>query len=427
MNKKNISSLLILTAFLFLAVLSFSLSQKVFAAPIRTYGAVYIHTSFRSGGSWWNQAGVPVAVNSRGGGSYSGACNTGGTPVGRDCGSQSVIVNSNCGSSTGFHNSDGSGWTYYEAPSYAFAACHCSFDIILASLGNKDGSWSTNNGTQLITWHDWYWSTETGAFGNDQTWVGYFDWCYNECHLGDVQYRCSGNMRQQRTCGYHDQDTCYDWSPWGNIQDCGGDYWTNNYRCSGQWLQRQYVSRGCSGTTCFANTSWQNIQNCGTSGWLNEYQCTADGSTLQQKWCDRACIANSCSQNCYWKDKETFPPMELCPCRDKVYAGKSISVSDIIELRASINKNEGIAKRSVTSWTDSNLKTGMPIRYIHTKQMCDALVRLNRDLSLGLNLKCPLDNVAAQKIVSGTHLKHICDDLNDIVNKYNSSKRCKTP
>jgi hypothetical protein len=90
--------------------------------------------------------------------------------------------------------------------------------------------------------------------------------CTNECTYGSTERKCSGNYVQQRNCGNYDSDPCTEWSDWINIENCGSSGWTDEYQCSGNWVQRKWINKGCAYAQCYANSEWKNYQNCSASG-----------------------------------------------------------------------------------------------------------------------------------------------------------------
>jgi len=81
---------------------------------------------------------------------------------------------------------------------------------------------------------------------------------------------CSGGQCVD-SCTTHDYQQCYDDDVYGmtpvndredKFDECGSDVWTDNYQCSGDWVQRQKTLKGCSGSSCFENTQWFNQINC---------------------------------------------------------------------------------------------------------------------------------------------------------------------
>lgn len=122
------------------------------------------------------------------------------------------------------------------------------------------------------------------------------DWSSNYCKDNDVYHK--------RTC--HNRGcankSCYDniYTQEEKVQECGNASWTDNYRCLGNWRQREWINRGCSAGSCYKTSEWRDYQDCGTSGWLDEYQCSGD--TLQRKWANRGCSGSSCYETTEWRD-----------------------------------------------------------------------------------------------------------------------------
>lgn len=128
--------------------------------------------------------------------------------------------------------------------------------------------------------------------------------CTNDCNTSG-QKQCIGAGYQ--TCGNYDSDSCLEWSVvtncsanqtclsgtcitnctshsvkkcfdndmyWFNscnvkeglYMDCGNSINTANYRCNGNWTQRQTIAKGCLNSTCYNTTVWNNVQNCASTG-----------------------------------------------------------------------------------------------------------------------------------------------------------------
>jgi uncharacterized repeat protein (TIGR01451 family) len=141
--------------------------------------------------------------------------------------------------------------------------------------------------------------------------------CTNDCTSGAK--RCSNG--QVQTCGNYDSDTCTEWG--GNTdcavgktcsngecqcashnkkqcdgndlywydscnnkqelyQDCGDNQWTDNYRCSADWTQRERINRGCSYQQCTETREWVNQDNC----------------ALTNKKCDGGQCVIKCTNDC---------------------------------------------------------------------------------------------------------------------------------
>ena len=128
--------------------------------------------------------------------------------------------------------------------------------------------------------------------------------CSNECSVNGSK-QCSGNG--YKVCGNYDLDSCLEWSDiasclpnqtcqngacvinctsqsskqcfdndiyWFNscnvrevlYMDCDNSSNTTNYRCNGNWTQRQIISKGCQNGACYNNTLWNDTQNCNSLG-----------------------------------------------------------------------------------------------------------------------------------------------------------------
>jgi len=85
---------------------------------------------------------------------------------------------------------------------------------------------------------------------------------YKQCYNNDVYWYDSQGNRQEI------------------YQDCGDDSWTSNYQCSGSWLQRQMIDRGCSNALCYENNIWQFFQDCASTGQVCQNNQCASYSTL---------------------------------------------------------------------------------------------------------------------------------------------------
>ena len=151
--------------------------------------------------------------------------------------------------------------------------------------------------------------------------------CRNKCSYNG-QRRCVPGCltkNQYQVCGNYDADSCLEWSKvftcssdricknglcipkcishavnkcynndiyWYNscgdreekYKECGADSWTENYQCSGGWLQREKRKKGCVGLDCYNYLQWENYQNCSDAG----------------KVCrNRQCVDN-CLDECYY-------------------------------------------------------------------------------------------------------------------------------
>lgn len=148
------------------------------------------------------------------------------------------------------------------------------------------------------------------------------DWCFpmwNRCTYG-----CSGNTAWTTIHAYSSRwfFACWCWLSclpvvcsigyWYCVQDrnvtasvnCGSSGYSNNYQCSGDTLQREYVNRGCelkytsgtrdgscdkqpdseyhSGVKCYANPEWKEDTNC----------CAGTGCEYCEEWSAPYCKDN---------------------------------------------------------------------------------------------------------------------------------------
>lgn len=125
--------------------------------------------------------------------------------------------------------------------------------------------------------------------------------CRDECsYIGQRQYTCRYNDRYRRVCENNDRDPCREWSAWRKYEECGNSSWTNDYRCSGSWRQRRYVSRGCSNNRCYSRSQWRNYQYCGSSSWTNNYRCS--GNWRQRQYHYKGCSGRSCYNYYGWRN-----------------------------------------------------------------------------------------------------------------------------
>lgn len=76
-------------------------------------------------------------------------------------------------------------------------------------------------------------------------------------------------------CFTHDHKVCFDndvyWAnPCGEIEDlyedCGESEWTNEYKCSGNILQRKWIEKGCQNAQCFSIEKWKDYKDCSLEG-----------------------------------------------------------------------------------------------------------------------------------------------------------------
>ena len=182
----------------------------------------------------------------------------------------------------------------------------------------------SRDGCQGTTYYDYYCdcgSCKYTTYPNDSRCIT----CQNECsYLGQRDVRCNGRYLQERTCGNYDTDSCLEWSSWTTIQDCGTSDWTSEYRCSGNWVQRKYINRGCSNSQCFANEEWKNWEDCSAQG-----QICQNGQCVTT--CQNECSLGQTEKRCYgnYVQKRTCGNYDFDPClewsnwENETYCGES--------------------------------------------------------------------------------------------------------
>ncbi len=120
---------------------------------------------------------------------------------------------------------------------------------------------------------------------------------------GDTRYYCNG--------AYPDVEQC-------KKVDCGiSGYVPNSYRCSslgsGGTKQQEYRVKGCADprSGCYDDQEWRNVESCGSDEWTSEYRCNGGR--------ERKVIRKGCSQSrgvsCYSYDEwvsSSCPSGQVC-------------------------------------------------------------------------------------------------------------------
>ncbi len=88
------------------------------------------------------------------------------------------------------------------------------------------------------------------------------------CYDGDVYRIYSKNSYWD----YYDRE---------KQEECGSDSWTNNYRCSGNTVQREKTERGCENASCFERNTWENYEACGQNETCRNGECVRDDNDLR--------------------------------------------------------------------------------------------------------------------------------------------------
>jgi len=114
-----------------------------------------------------------------------------------------------------------------------------------AALGNYHcGSWSDGCGAIL----------QCGACTNGKT-------CSNGQCVANCASRVSKKCDGGKLYWYNSCNTKEEL-----FQDCGNNVTINDYRCSGNWIQKESIARGCSSNACNSVSSWSNLNDCAASG-----------------------------------------------------------------------------------------------------------------------------------------------------------------
>ena len=171
-------------------------------------------------------------------------------------------------------------------------------------------------------------------------------WCnYNTC-LNDVYYydpRCvSISWSTGISCGFAKEQPCT-------------DYWRNNYRCSGSYVQREYISSVCLGGSCYNSSVWYDVQYCGSS-YYYEYQnvCTGRYVLYQYRLISEGCSGGSC-----YTSTGSWTTYSQTDCGTSYYEYQDVCSTDgryVLHQRRLINKgcSNGSCYTSTGSWTTTS-------------------------------------------------------------------------
>ena len=130
-----------------------------------------------------------------------------------------------------------------------------------AALGDYEcGSWS--NGCSA--------TVSCGACGAGKTCSN--GKCVADCAVHSSKKCDSGKLYWYNSCGVKED----------LFQDCGTDILTDNYRCGGNWTQRETTVAGCSNDVCTSVSAWNNSADCAASG----------------KVCSNGICAAACTNEC---------------------------------------------------------------------------------------------------------------------------------
>jgi hypothetical protein len=77
--------------------------------------------------------------------------------------------------------------------------------------------------------------------------------CCIDCYERHYQKRCYNNDVYWYDCNGQRND---------KAQECGDSGWADEYRCSGNWVQRKWIEKGCSNAQCYSTEKWKDYQYC---------------------------------------------------------------------------------------------------------------------------------------------------------------------
>jgi len=80
--------------------------------------------------------------------------------------------------------------------------------------------------------------------------------CSVSC-VSHAEQKCDiGNLYWYDSCGNKEEIA----------QNCGANVVTANFRCNGNWLQNEIITKDCVNNACVQNSSWSNLQDCSLNG-----------------------------------------------------------------------------------------------------------------------------------------------------------------
>ncbi len=200
-----------------------------------------------------------------------------------------------------------------------------SFNITITAQNSNqvclDGSCkSGNSGTWSITKNSpgtYTFCGQISGYGYSQAFVNFWwseDECYHECcedeeeddyeedcldkfHGDSSRHTITANTSPNCVTVTVEQDEpeffCYNddvyretdggfWSSGREKQEeCGSDSWTNNYRCSGNTVQREKRERGCENASCYERDIWEDYETCRYDETCQNGECVRDDDDLR--------------------------------------------------------------------------------------------------------------------------------------------------
>lgn len=79
---------------------------------------------------------------------------------------------------------------------------------------------------------------------------------FNQCYTHDHKVCSNNDVYWANPCG--ELEDLY--------QDCGESGWTDDYRCSGNVVQRKWQNAGCENAQCTLSEEWRDIEDCSQEG-----------------------------------------------------------------------------------------------------------------------------------------------------------------
>ena len=80
--------------------------------------------------------------------------------------------------------------------------------------------------------------------------------CVKECTTHAYKKCADGDVYWYNSCGVKEN----------KYQECGTTEWGTNYKCSGNWIQKDKIVRGCVNDACTVEREWINQKDCSTLG-----------------------------------------------------------------------------------------------------------------------------------------------------------------
>ncbi len=132
-------------------------------------------------------------------------------------------------------------------------------------------------------------------------------------------------------------------------QECGSDRWTDNYRCSGDYVQREKIERGCRNASCYEESFWEDYRDCGDRGEVcDNGQCVEEEEDYLDCWND----------DVYWFDGDGDRESKYQDCGSDYcnnWSSTYCSGGDVYKKRTCYNKGCSDDSCYSNSYTDRDL------------------------------------------------------------------------